>query len=77
VPGYLTSEIRNDQDRIVYRSETRVTLDSMGAGRAMDIELEVPIERLQPGPYLLSVETRHGNETARRDVRFEVEAARP
>jgi VWFA-related protein len=76
-PGYLTTEIENDHEQVVYRRETRVTLESMGAGRATDIEIDVPVNRLPPGAYLLAIETRHGNEIARRDVRFDVVAGLP
>jgi hypothetical protein len=35
--------------------------------------LEVPVDHLRRGEYLLTVEARHGNETARRDARFTVD----
>jgi hypothetical protein len=73
----VTTEITDHQDRVVYRRETRVTLETMGAGRATDIDLDLPLDRLPPGSYLLAVETRHGNETARRDVRFDVNGGPP
>jgi hypothetical protein len=72
IPGYLTAEIRDDQNQSVFHQESRILPQQFGAGRAMDVSLDVPIERLRSGAYLLSVEARHGNETARREARFTV-----
>jgi hypothetical protein len=44
----------------------------MGAGRATELSFDLPLARLDPGAYLFAVETRHGSETARRDLRFQV-----
>jgi VWFA-related protein len=71
-PGYMTAEVRDEQDRVVYRQETRITPDTMGAGRATELSFDLPLARLDPGAYLFAVETRHGSETARRDLRFQV-----
>jgi VWFA-related protein len=40
--------------------------------RAADVNFEVPIASLKPGPYLLTLEATLGKATARRDVRFEI-----
>jgi VWFA-related protein len=72
MPGYAVAEITDSSDRRVYEQQQRV--DPMGEEHhPFDFRVEVPVARLQPGPYLLTFEVRHGNETARRDVRFEVE----
>jgi VWFA-related protein len=77
-PGYFVAEVRNEQDQVVYRQETRITTQSMGAGRATDINVHVPVDRLPLGSYLLAVEARHGSETATREVRFDIgREARP
>jgi hypothetical protein len=68
----MTAEVRDDQDRVVYRQETRIMPDTMGAGRATDLSFDLPLARLDPGSYLFAVETRHGNDMARRDLRFQV-----
>jgi len=70
IPGYLTAEIRDDQNQSVFHQESRILPEQFGAGRAMDFSLDVPTDRLPAGAYLLSIEARHGNETARRDARF-------
>ncbi len=72
MPGYVAARIVDDADHVVFQQESRIVPAQFGATRAMDLSLEVPVARLSPGPYLLTVEARHGNETARRDVRFEV-----
>jgi VWFA-related protein len=72
VPGYVVAEILDDQDTSVYRQETRLVAGAFGASRAVDFSVDVPVDRLAPGSYVLGVEARHGNETARRDVRFTV-----
>jgi VWFA-related protein len=72
MPGYVVAEILDDRDTSVYRQETRLASGQFGASRAVDFSVEVPVHRLTPGQYVLGVEARHGNETARRDVRFTV-----
>jgi VWFA-related protein len=72
VPGYFEAAIVDEQDRLVFRQEARLTTDRFGASRAADITVDLPIERLETGGYLLNLETRHGNEIATRHVRFEV-----
>ena len=70
MPGYLIAQVLDESDQPVYRQESRILLDQFGLGRAMDFSVELPTVRLAAGPYMLSIEARHGNETARRDVRF-------
>jgi hypothetical protein len=72
IPGYLTVEVRDEHVRSVYRQETRMTPDTMGAGRATELSFDLPTARLTPGAYLLTVETRHGNESSRQDLRFQI-----
>jgi VWFA-related protein len=72
MPGYAFAEITDSTDRRVYEQQQRI--DPQGeAHHPFDFRVDVPVSRLSPGPYLLTFEVRHGNETARRDVRFEVE----
>lgn len=71
--GYVVAEILDDQGTSVYRQETRLLPAGYGASRAIDFSVELPIESLARGAYLLSIEARHGNETARRDARFVIQ----
>jgi VWFA-related protein len=72
MPGYALTEITDSTDTAVYRQQQRILPVAEGH-HPMDFRVDVPIGRLPPGPYLLTFEVRHGNDTARRDVRFEVE----
>jgi hypothetical protein len=71
-PGYVVTRIVDDHDRTVFNQESRIVSEQFGAGRALDFFVDVPVERLTTGEYLLSVEARVGNETARRNARFQV-----
>jgi len=72
VPGYLDARIVNDADREVFHHEERLLPDAFGANRATNLTLEVPVSSLGPGQYLLTIETRHGNDRASREVWFSV-----
>jgi hypothetical protein len=39
----------------------------------MDFSVELPVARLRPGEYVLTIEARHGNERAERQTRFVVQ----
>jgi VWFA-related protein len=69
-PGYVVARIVDDHDRPVFNQESRILSEQFGAGRALDFYVDVPVGRLAAGDYLLTVEARVGNETARRDARF-------
>ena len=71
MPGYVESEIFDSSDTRVYRREQRI-LPVSGEHRALDFAVDLPLSQLSPGPYLLTIQVRHGNESARRDVRFAV-----
>jgi VWFA-related protein len=73
MPGYVVAEIRDDRDTSVFRSESRVLPSQFGASRGMDFSVDLPVARLGPGEYVLAIEARHGNEHARRDVRFSIQ----
>jgi VWFA-related protein len=70
MPGYITTDIVDAENRRVFRQEQRIVPE--GNRRTRDLLIDVPVARLTPGDYLLSVELHHGNGSARRDLRFEV-----
>ena len=72
IPGYAVVRITDSADRRVYEQQQRIE-PLPGTQQPLDFRLDVPLARLQPGPHLLTFEVRHGNETARRDVKFDVE----
>jgi len=45
---------------------------AFGTARAADYRLELPLDRLEPGEHLLSVQAKRGSTTAARDLRFTV-----
>jgi VWFA-related protein len=73
MPGYVVAEIRDDRDHSVFHQESRVLPAQFGDSRSMDFSVDVPMAQLRRGAYVLTVEARHGNDTARRDARFSVE----
>jgi hypothetical protein len=68
----IVVRIADAADREAFgRSET-LTAESFSAGRAADYTLELPISGLARGAHVLTIESRAGQMTARRDVRFVV-----
>ena len=72
MPGYVLAEIRNDRDVRVFHQETRTLASDVGVNRAIKVNLELPLDELAPGPYMLGIEIRQGNQTARRELRFAI-----
>ena len=72
VPGYALLEITDARDTRVYRHQERILPLEKGH-QPIDFRMDLPVGRLQPGPHLLTFEVRHGNDSATREVRFEVE----
>jgi hypothetical protein len=70
MPGYLIIEIHSENDVQVFHQETRTVAEDVQANRAITTSVELPVDTLEPGQYLLSVEMRQGNISARRDLRF-------
>ena len=72
MPGYLVSEILDEHDTRVFRQELRLVPEQFGANRAMDYQLQLPLDRLPAGQYVLTIEVTHGNVKVRKDARFTV-----
>ena len=70
LPTAVTTTIVNAEDREMYRATESVPVEAFGSGRARDLTLELPLERLAPGPYLLRVEASAEKHQAARAVRF-------
>jgi len=70
-PGYMITEIYDDADRRVYQQELRV-VPAGPTQRGASFSVDLPLGRLAPGPYLLTMEIKQGNASAKRDVKFEV-----
>jgi hypothetical protein len=72
MPGYLIAEILDEHDTRVFRQELRLQPEQFGANRAMDYQLQLPLDRLPAGQYVLTMEVTHGNVKVRKDARFTV-----
>jgi hypothetical protein len=69
-PVSVTARIADTSDRIVLDQVTAITAERFTGNRSADYRLELPVERLEPGEYLLTIEAAQGQNTARRGVRF-------
>jgi VWFA-related protein len=72
LPTTLTARITDTADRVVFDN-----VSELAAGRfnnhAADYLIEVPVERLASGEYLLTIEAAQRDRVARRGVRFTVQ----
>jgi hypothetical protein len=59
------------QGQSVFHSVHEIAPDRFGPAGA-EYQLELPMSRLTPGPYLLAIEASTQDVTARRDIRFVV-----
>ena len=73
MPGYLLTEIRDERDTRVFQQETRLLASDVGTNRAISERVDLPMDALAPGPYLLRVQVRQGDAEVRRDLRFTVQ----
>lgn len=79
-PASLTFTIRNAADKILLRGtkpvglEEFVQVDKLATPpmRSADVDFNLPLSVLEPGPHLLTIEATLGTTTIRRDVRFDV-----
>jgi hypothetical protein len=68
----LSVRIRDVHDAVVFDAPQTLTADRFDATRGAEYRLALPIEKLAPGPYLLTIEGTLKKDTIRRDVRFQV-----
>jgi VWFA-related protein len=72
LPAGVTARIADTSDRIVLDQVTALTAERFAGNRGADYRLELPLDRLERGEYLLTIEATRGPQTARRGVRFTV-----
>jgi VWFA-related protein len=72
-PDYVDLDVNilDSQGTAVFHSLHEIAPDRFGP-RGAEYQLDLPMTRLTPGPYLLSIEASSQRETARRDIRFVV-----
>ena len=71
-PVALRVAVRNSLDANVVDRGLTIPVESFATDRAADVTVELPLSRLEPGEYLLTLETGAGATAMRRDVRFAV-----
>ena len=71
-PVRVTARIVDGQDRTVSTTETTLEQAASDAPRHADYRLDLPLDRLDAGEYLLTVDANSGTKSARRDLRFNV-----
>jgi VWFA-related protein len=71
-PASLTARIVDTSDRSVLHDRVAFTADHFGVNRSADYQIALPIDRLEPGEYLLMIEATQGRHRAGRVLRFRV-----
>jgi hypothetical protein len=72
-PVTVMIRILDAQGATVIEQSDTLDAHAFKAGRAADEKFALPLARLAPGEYLLTMEATLGKSTARRDVRFRVQ----
>lgn len=75
LPATLTARIVDTSDRLVLSEVKSLTAEGFVGNRGADYRLDLPVERLEGGEYLLTIETAQGKYTARRGMRFTVRSS--
>jgi VWFA-related protein len=68
----VRAQIQDAAGRIVTDEARSLSADQFAANGGVDYRLALPVERLEPGEYLLTIDATQGRFTARRGVRFRV-----
>ena len=70
---HITTELFDVTDASPFSQATPLGAEQFDADRSADVRVELPLDRLKSGPYLLSVTaTLPGGRKARRDLVFRV-----
>jgi hypothetical protein len=68
----VTARILDASDRVVFEDSRSMSPDQFGSRQSADHRLALPLDRLEPGEYLCTIEAAQGQYTAKRGVRFTV-----
>jgi VWFA-related protein len=71
-PVNVRTVIRDKADAAVYDRNESLPAERFGLDRRADVRLELPLETLAAGPFLLTFEATHHDKSIRRDVVFNV-----
>jgi len=69
----VTTRITNTKNAIVAELAEPLTGTSVGSRSAVDFQIDLPVPDLPQGEYLLTIEVRARERSAKRDLRFRVE----
>jgi VWFA-related protein len=72
VPVHVTTRLTDQEGHTAFEQAAALGPDDFHAARSASQRIELPLARLTPGAYLLSIEAVAGKTTARRDVRFQI-----
>ena len=72
LPASVTARITSTSDRVVWDQVADLGADRFASGRGADYRQDLPLERLEPGEYLLTIDATQGPRTVRRGLRFAV-----
>jgi VWFA-related protein len=68
----LRIELRNQDDFLVMNRQESLPIEMFTKERSADVNVGLPLDRLAPGAYLLTLESMLARTTAKREVRFDV-----
>jgi VWFA-related protein len=68
----LSVRLRNQHDLLLMDRKEVLPIEMFTKDRSADVNIALPLERLPPGAYLLTLESTLGKTTAKREVRFDV-----
>jgi hypothetical protein len=71
-PVRIRAQVVDTGVKVTFDETSTLERDEFGLDRAADFRLELPLQRLAPGAYLLTVEATLGTHVTRRDVRLTV-----
>ena len=69
--GTITTRLTSADNDVI--AELTQVIDSSSGGDAGEHRIDLPVEDLTPGEYLVTVEVSAGNDRARRDARFRIQ----
>jgi VWFA-related protein len=72
-PVTLRLRLEDQDGRVVMERPVELAAVRFNAARAADVNIALPVAKLDPGAYLLTVETAGGETPVRRVIRFDVE----
>ena len=72
LPVSLRAQILDSRNMKVYDADQTLDRDRFNANRAAESRVELPIDRLAPGPYLFTLQATDPTGTVKRDVRFQI-----